>query len=568
MKKIIQKSKKIIAVVSMCLICATTFAGEAVMLNADVNNSQKTESIVNFAANDIPVPDATIVSTDKVFPYNRLQVKDIDGNAKIVEAGEGVRAYQDVSRESMKGDVWNGTWNGAIKGIYASFSNKYNGIAIQCKGSNPNANNYKTDTNAGWKNKDLDVETTTMNFKVKYFEVGTYDGKPVGAYANIKVTPFKNRTSKNATTTGNVGEGWNWGKNNYGPYSYYPTIQISKSLYSGWVWQNVKEFHVDLEFYYLNTDGTFGNKIVLNDIGTVDSPVADYYTINSLNPADVQEGENPAAYYGPEYVVPQNPQNVKAYVYSGKFSNTIPWSSNIVGMYKDSGNRFGTQYGYNGGTNVWSGDIYDSTFGVPDNWLQNSVTIMPQSTSNAFSFTLGNFMRYPDNGGVPRTNQVWASFSTTPLGSKIDRPLIDLNIYKKWKGTEQIPDSIEVEIYRTIKYKDSTEEKTEYFNTVTVKKENGWKESVEGLLTRDTIGNQFTYSVKEISVAGFASEFTSKTNQATATKNASTTYTITNTKIYELPDAGGIGSEPFVKIGLIIMLCAVSVLVGCLQKIK
>ena len=55
MKKIIQKSKKIIAVVSMCLICATTFAGEAVMLNADVNNSQKTESIVNFAANDIPV---------------------------------------------------------------------------------------------------------------------------------------------------------------------------------------------------------------------------------------------------------------------------------------------------------------------------------------------------------------------------------------------------------------------------------------------------------------------------------------------------------------------------------
>ena len=39
MKKIIQKSKKIIAVVSMCLICATTFAGEAVMLNADVNNS-------------------------------------------------------------------------------------------------------------------------------------------------------------------------------------------------------------------------------------------------------------------------------------------------------------------------------------------------------------------------------------------------------------------------------------------------------------------------------------------------------------------------------------------------
>ena len=66
-----------------------------------------------------------------------------------------------------------------------------------------------------------------------------------------------------------------------------------------------KEFHIDLEFYYLNTDGTFGEKIVLNDIGTVDSPVADYYTINSLNPADVQEGENPAAYYGPEYVVPQ-----------------------------------------------------------------------------------------------------------------------------------------------------------------------------------------------------------------------------------------------------------------------
>ena len=89
-----------------------------------------------------------------------------------------------------------------------------------------------------------------------------------------------------------------------------------------------------MEFYYLNTDGTFGEKIVLNDIGTVDSPVADYYTINSLNPADVQEGENPAAYYGPEYVVPQNPQNVKAYVYSGKFSNTIPWSSNIVEMYK------------------------------------------------------------------------------------------------------------------------------------------------------------------------------------------------------------------------------------------
>lgn len=149
----------------MCLICATTFAGEAVTLNADVNNSQKTESIVNFAANDIPVPDATIVSTDKVFPYNRLQVKDIDGNAKIVEAGEGVRAYQDVSRESMKGDVWNGTWNGAIKGIYASFSNKYNGIAIQCKGSNPNANNYKTDMNAGWKNKDLDLETTTRILK-------------------------------------------------------------------------------------------------------------------------------------------------------------------------------------------------------------------------------------------------------------------------------------------------------------------------------------------------------------------------------------------------------------------
>ena len=60
----------------MCLICATTFAGEAVMLNADVNNSQKTESIVNFAANDIPVPDATIVSTDKDF-------RTIDFRSKI-----------------------------------------------------------------------------------------------------------------------------------------------------------------------------------------------------------------------------------------------------------------------------------------------------------------------------------------------------------------------------------------------------------------------------------------------------------------------------------------------------
>ena len=69
-------------------------------------------------------------------------------------------------------------------------------------------------------------------------------------------------------------------------------------------------------------------KIVLNDIGTVDSPVADYYTINSLNPADVQEGENPAAYYGPEYVVPQNPQNVKHMFIQENFQ--IPFHGAVI----------------------------------------------------------------------------------------------------------------------------------------------------------------------------------------------------------------------------------------------
>ncbi|XBG86670.1 hypothetical protein V4S32_03410 [Enterococcus cecorum] len=168
---------------------------------------------------------------------------------------------------------------------------------------------------------------------MKYSNAAYYDGELVDAVALIKITPFKNRTfdPNNSNyqyiatpnyTLSNPMNNWAMTKQ-----PFYPTIQLSQLLYRGWVWQNVKEFQVDLQFYQKS------GELINFEKGTMEDKKATYYTINSLNPEgkDVEEYNKftRSPVHGPEFVYPYDISNAYKIV-----------NSNI-------------QTSYNGGTYAW-----------------------------------------------------------------------------------------------------------------------------------------------------------------------------------------------------------------------
>lgn len=448
-------------------------------------------------------------------PMNNLQILDnMEGaSAKIIDHGTGIdqdenRYYQikDISADTegddkedsvdksiSQGNFWNndsndgyGIWNSMYKSMRGE--THYGGIAILFAPSSDQYvygsygyDGYKWEYEEGWKQADRSLKTTTMYFTVKYQHVGYYKGRMINAKALIKITPSKNR-NKDAP----------WDDNDYGYQgSYQPMVQISNSLYRGWVWQNVKEFHVDLSFQY--SDDTEQKDIQLvaaanekdQNYSAMD---ATYYVINSLNPTiDTTSWEKYPHYTGPEYVLPTQTNGISsAYIVDNYNINGKSYASNIQTSYTVGQN---TAYAYNGGTNEWASE--NDAIGA-DGFAENSVMIMPNKCTD-LSFTLGQLDREPYDEGVrnskKHSSSMWSSISTTPFST--ERQPIHIDYTKEWKGiTPEERDAIEtltVELYLEGTVAATGEAYQELLRTDTIKQRNGkWNGTFHSLALLDS----------------------------------------------------------------------------------
>lgn len=460
------------------------------------------------------IPSVEPKSADDYSPNNGLMIEDIDGKAEFIGKPESVRTgyhtdgkpyYREVKYnpnedpngkpDKTSGNLWGGNWSETIWNPYKSFNQRYGALAVQFKGSNEKNQGYAMNYEVGWDQRDLSLETTTMKVKVRYAEVGTYNGRPIGADAVIKVTPSKNRGGNNGS----------WELGDYGNYSYNPTIQISRSLYSGWVWQNVKEFHVDLTFYYLEENDEFGEQVILNNLDEdanldYENITADYYTINSLNPT-VVAGDHQR--YGPEYVLPDDAQNIQAYSIRNKnwgdggdshIVYDYPFTDQIVTGYPK-------QYAYNGGTSTWVGDDPEHI-----EWKRNSVMIMPAKKTGTIGFTLGSLMREPNktNQRVPRTSHMWATISSEPIGVERPQPeRTSVDVTKVWTdgNVNHENDSVIVRLFA-----DGVDTR----RYLVLNSDNNWKGTFDNLSVYqgdDTTRPKIVYSVLEDEVPGYMTSY-------------------------------------------------------------
>ena len=459
---------------------------------------------VNVNQEERKIADPTPYDITDYAPMNRLMILDNMDGAKVEVIGQGshvcteansnINGVQYIEKSGeiygntsandymSNGDFWG--WNnstqrneGPAVRMYSdmcSSTNPVGGVAILFTGSNENTDNYKWDYTAGWDANDLTLgDSNQMWVQVEYTNVGYYNGRLINAIATIKVTPSKNRNPSNVWYSGDYNE-----TNNRG-YSgvYNPMIQLSASLYRGWVWQNVEKFHINIQFYYTSDtnktpiqmnapDDPYNNK----DFGT--SMYTTFYTINSLNPSRntywERRGENPERYIGAEYVLPT--QDIKkAYVMADyedpDLQETL--SSNIRTSFNGwtDSNRTELQYAYNGGygdENPWGWMGRDSNYNeIDDNkdaignpgWTQNSVTLIPD-TCTRLSFTMGKMAVNPNNNEydidqngdrvdgsegdlypknyTQATDIMWATISTRPFAQT--RVPININVTKSWEG--------------------------------------------------------------------------------------------------------------------------------------
>ena len=478
------------------------------------------------AASNLPTPGT--VDKDSLAPMNNLQIfNNMEGASVTVESyGTGVDIYQsdgnnypqikyiDASTESdgnselvdkslSQGSFWNssdstsiGLYNSMYKSMRAGTGDKtYGGIAILFTGSNPKADNYGTDYEAGWDQADLSLDTTTMWLELNYTNVGYYKGKKINALAKISITPSKNR-NEDARWNHKAGEYDSAGNRYDYRGTYHPMLQISHSLYRGWVWQNVKEFKVDLQFYY--SDGSPETPINIGnatDSTGYDELIADYYVINSLNPVrDTSSWETEYAHYiGPEYVLPNQDIN-QAYIVGEYTVEGTKYESNIVTEYQYMTSAT-VQKAYNGGTNPWA----DSNDAIGKaGWAQNSVLIMP-AKSDTLSFTMGHLYRneYEASGksGVkPCTDSMWATISTQPF--TVEREPINIDITKEWENDslDDTVDSITLELWITDG--DTVDEMIQEIE-VTKNSEGKWTGTFSGIAKLET-GQK--YYVKEVKI--------------------------------------------------------------------
>lgn len=444
----------------------------------------------------IKLPKAETVDRYSYAPTNNLLIFDnIDGAAvTVLESNRGnsfleSKEINDNGQGEVEG-MTRGDWSGS-SGCRGAGSSMYsdmcagsgddyiNGVAVrfQCSvddggtGTNSDGSTYslyKYEYGYGWNDDDKNLTTTEMKVDLFYTNAAYYRGELVNAVAHISITPSKNRNESNYWYGSEDSSSYNEGYSG----SYYPMFQASGSLYRGWVWQNVEQFHVSLEFYHQDDDD-LSDPIVLG-AGTQDygDMTADYYVINSLNPErntgkDTGNGhEYPARFIGPEYVLPtqdiQHAYIVGEYGVDSDGDGTLDITnitSNIRENYS-SDNASGSflQHAYNGsGSSTWTGEDYDNQ--ESPYWPQNSVMIIPEA-SRSLDFTLGQMEIQPWYNGASgnasftqASDVMWATISTTPF-TQVRRP-VNINVEKSWSENANLDEISSVEFQLWAVYNDS-----------------------------------------------------------------------------------------------------------------
>ena len=423
--------------------------------------------VSTFAVNtdqSVKLPELSPVLHDSFAPMNNLLILDNMEGASVTVTTQNMDndKISDIAVLNPNSENNNQDYDGMTTANWSSVSNtmygsmcagtgdtKYGGVAVRFTPTDykyidmsgksySNHNNdinetFKWEFEAGWDPRDRNLSRTEMSVTLQYTNVGYYRGELINATAVIKVTPSKNRNHDTA-----------WYKNGDGGYkgTYYPMFQASASLYRGWVWQNVEQFHVDLTFTY--AEGELAGQAITLGSGaqSYDSMFADYYTINSLNPqyntGDSSRYENtewPCRFIGAEYVLPEH--NIQhAYKVQNYTVGDKSFISNISDSFtsKDANGNDFIQYAYNGGDTPWPEeyDVIDS-----DGWAQNSVMIIPDST-RTLSITMGQLEWQPWNyasdsnkvGYTKASNVMWATISTRPFTQT--RVPVNINFEKKW----------------------------------------------------------------------------------------------------------------------------------------
>ncbi|MFP5528100.1 VWA domain-containing protein [Peptococcus simiae] len=512
-------------------------------------------------ANNIKVQDTETIASDDIGPPNYLNLlANMPGASATVEAGPGVNGniwgYQkdvvDLSANTQadSGALWGGDWSKASTTIFTKLAGN-TATAVRFKPSDTSSRNYRNKMDAGWDDRDLNLDTTSMWVKVKYTNAAYYKNEIVDAEATIKVTPMKNRNENS------------YADHNYGSSPYYPMLQISHNLYKGWCWQNVKEINVDLVFKRKNGD------TIRFESSTFGQNNATYFTINSLN-EETEHRDGNLQYgsvhsLGPEYVRVQEGTITGAYVIPG---------SHIETSYK-GGRSSGTQYAYNGGKTQWDGD--DPSY---PNWSQNSVLFTTANTDH-LNFTMGNLMRDPESGYVPRTNFVWTSMSTQSFANYYVN-YKDIEVNKSWSDDDDSHNPITINLFKNFKVKikwgnfwnQNTREieiKNLLLDTITLSGSNHWKggfyripdeESQNKLIKRRYKKNinelileagqnfpqgipddfeiesvsDFKYTISEVKVPGYTTKIEKSTDTNPETDINKDIYHITNTKEGYVPD--------------------------------
>lgn len=395
------------------------------------------------------------VGQNEIAPINRLRIVDDIPGAKVeFVSGTNIRDRFAITSGVQQPEGGSPLYGGG------SLTNNYighyidhniektekNAYTVQFNGSTTGGWDYTTNVNTGWNSRDLSLSTTTMTATFKYTNAAYYDGKLVDAVATVKVTPQKNRT-------GNNGDYLIY--NRYQNVSYYPAIQVGATLYSGWSWQNVNEFNIEIKFYEKGSSTP-----IQFQSGTYNDIEATYYTINSLNPAG-QYNNGQDSQHGPEYVLPDSTTVSAAYKYN---------RSNITTSY--SGDTQ-IQYAYNGGTNAWGNDQDKQS--SPD-WSMNSV-LFTAATTDRISITLGNLSRpslVGQNG--KRTNYMWATISTDSFTNTYVT-YKDIHARKDWQGYNNPTNDITIELWSTWKQTSgqNVEQKRVLGQTQTLTAANGWQ---------------------------------------------------------------------------------------------
>lgn len=498
---------------------------EVDVINIAIKKSKRSKLL--RASRGIIPPDP--ITEGDIAPFNNLQIiKNMPSSSKveIIETGEQVDAHVRVTggnQTQSNNRVHGGDYRiedsgyGLDPNITKAMDNKPRGaILVRFNPSKPptGQSDYRTNPKTGWDDEDWSLDTTEMKVKVRYTDAAYYDGQLVDAIATIKVTPYKNRTLNTSN-----------GSSEYANSKYYPLIEISDLLFGGWVWQNVNEFQVDLQFVPKGGDES---QAILMPEGNLDSKNAAYYTINSLDPESVPSWDtpNPAA-YGPESVVPAEGTVSGAYV--------VP-NSNIVTSYEGGPN--GTQTAYNGGATPWGTAAgRESIDDVPgsDTWSLNSVLFTTSETTH-ITVTLGNLERNPIQQKVPRTNYVWATISTEAFTNNLVK-YIDIPIQKVWQDEENSHESVTIDLYAVWTADGKEGEKGEtLIQSQTLSDENNWntvfkqvpdQESLEKIIRKnfDQDASNIQYDVREREIpSDYQPSYSGDSS-------AETGFTVTNKKV-------------------------------------